>query len=188
MSAGVDAIGSLISRAWIAGSGRIRWVAAGSGHQDRGECARGDSPNAKRYVRERRSQPTDRRESTLSGTARAFGVGDSTLRAWLEPIRRGASLDPLSAVEVISMVAGRLPPSSAHPTRPKVLVSPSLISNRLSRTPPRGHVVCPTISTERHISGYRKASSGKAHSARQLDSSGTDGRMSSGFVVLSEQG
>ena len=142
LSAGVDAIGSLISRAWIAGSARIGWVAAGSGHQDRGECARGDSPNAKRYVRERRSQPTDRRESTLSGTARAFGVGDSTLRAWLEPIRRGASLDPLSAVEVISMVAGRLPPSSAHPTRPKVLVSPSLISNRLSRTPPRGHVVC----------------------------------------------
>ena len=72
LSAGVDAIGYLISLDWIAGSGQIGRLVAGAMHPHRGGAP---SPNAKRYLRERRSQPTDRRESTLSRSARTRGVG-----------------------------------------------------------------------------------------------------------------
>ena len=60
-SAGVDAIGSL-RRAGSDGLRRVRRTKT---------AASAPSPNAKRYLYERRSQPTGRRESTLSGSARA---------------------------------------------------------------------------------------------------------------------
>ena len=59
------------------------------------------------------------------------------LRAGLQPIRHGALPNPLSAVEIIGTVAGRLPPSPERRTLPKLLVSPFLISKRPSRMPPR---------------------------------------------------
>ena len=66
-------------------------------------------------------------------------------------MRRGASLNPLGAVEIISTVAGQLPPSSERPTRPKVLVSPSLISKLPSRMNARGHVLWPRCCSSHEV-------------------------------------
>ena len=56
-------------------------------------------------------------------------------------MRLGPMLDPLLTADIISTAAGRLPPSSERPTRPKVIDSLSLISRRPSRMPARGHVL-----------------------------------------------
>ena len=82
--------------------------------------------------------------------------GCTALRARLKPIRHGVLPDPLPAVEIISTVAGRLPPSSERPARPKFLASPRLISKRPSRTPPRGLVVWESLSVR-----YAETENGK---------------------------
>ena len=56
-------------------------------------------------------------------------------------MRLGPMLDPLLTADIINTDAGRLPPSSERPTRPKVIDSLSLISRRPSRMPARGHVL-----------------------------------------------
>ena len=69
----------------------------------------------------------------------------STLSETAHALRHGPLLDPLPTAEIITTVAGRMPPFSKCPIHPKVLVSPSLISKRTSRMHPRGHVVCSPV-------------------------------------------
>ena len=72
-SAGVDAIGSLVSLDWIAGSGQIGRLAAGSGNQDRDEWALA----ASLALPTRMASPADRppKNHLLWNRSRPLGVG-----------------------------------------------------------------------------------------------------------------
>ena len=138
LSARVDATGSLISLDWIAVVADP--TASGGFRAPRPRRVRPRRTLSVTYAngdRSRLAAASPPSRELLAHTWRGCPV----LCAGLQPIRHGASLDPLSPVEIISTFAGRLPPSSERPIRPKVLVSPSLISKRPSRPPARGHVV-----------------------------------------------
>lgn len=107
--------------------------------------------SAKRYLCEWRPQPTDRRASTLSETARAHPAlesGTTRLAGSDPPLPSRLDLLPLAAAEIINTVAGRLALSAERPNHTNDLVSLSLIATERIARP---HGIMPSDATLRWV-------------------------------------
>lgn len=107
--------------------------------------------SAKRYLCEWRSQPTDRRASTLSESARAHPAlesGTTRLAGSDPPLPSRLDLLPLAAAEIINTVAGRLALSAERPNHTNDLVSLSLVATERIARP---HGIMPSDATLRWV-------------------------------------